>query len=139
MGTGLPQEACIGAEPFATSGCSLCSDGKIIYKQGDTMSIKIGSYTFEGPYSSSSSIEDRSGVYAVLCYDGASRPFLLDVGESSEVRTRIQNHDRRHCWYQHCNGTIKYAVYYTPHMQGAGRRSIEQEIRDDYEPPCGTW
>jgi hypothetical protein len=29
------------------------------------------------------------------------------------------------------------AVLYTPHLQEAGRREIEQKIRDEYDPPCG--
>lgn len=31
------------------------------------MSIKIENYSFGGPFSNKSSLEDRSGVYAILC------------------------------------------------------------------------
>ena len=31
------------------------------------MTIKIGDYSFEGPYSSPESFEEKSGVYAIHC------------------------------------------------------------------------
>ncbi|SFR14207.1 hypothetical protein [Desulfoscipio geothermicus] len=102
------------------------------------MSIKVGGYTFEGPYSSTNSLEDRSGVYAILCTTGDANTYsLIDVGESSEVKTRVENHDRAGCWSENCLNTLRCAVYYTPHKQQAGRKEIEQEIRDKYSIPCG--
>lgn len=100
------------------------------------MSIKIGKYKFEGPYSSDDSLDDSSGVYAILCNNSDSYK-VIDVGESSEVRTRVKTHDRRNCWERNCFYTIMYAVYYTPHKKQSGRKKIEQEIREEYDPPCG--
>lgn len=100
------------------------------------MSITIGRYTFDGPYTSTDSLDDRSGIYAINCYrDG--KYFLIDVGESATVSTRVINHDRKDCWQSNCEGTITYAVRYTPGMEEAGRMAIEQEIRTEYDPPCG--
>ena len=100
------------------------------------MSITIGGYSFDGPYSTTSNLEDRSGVYAILDrrQDGS---FLVDVGESSEVKTRIENHDRKDCWSKNALGTINVAVYYTPNLQQQGRMLVEQKIRDEYKPSCG--
>lgn len=100
------------------------------------MSIKIGDYYFEGPYYAKSSLQDKSGVYAILCEvnDGYN---VLDIGESAKVRNRVENHDREDCWETHCGGTIVYAVYYTPHKEQSGRMEIEQELREQYNPPCG--
>ena len=92
------------------------------------MSIKIGNYTFEGPFSSTSSLEDRSGVYAILDDDNRK----IDIGESHEVRTRVENHERKSCWEE--NNYSKYAAYYTSE---ANRKRIESELRDQYNPPCG--
>jgi hydroxylysine kinase len=36
-----------------------------------------------------------------------------------------------------CHGTRGVAVYYTPGLQQAGRRVIEQELRGQYNRPCG--
>ncbi|GAB6166183.1 hypothetical protein JCM19992_21830 [Thermostilla marina] len=100
------------------------------------MSIRIGQYTFEGPYSNTAQLDDRAGVYAILCsHDG--KYDVVDVGESAQIRTRVENHDRKDCWQWNCAGTLMVAAYYTPHLQSAGRVSIEQEIRARYNPPCG--
>ena len=100
------------------------------------MSISIGSYTFEGPDTSTSNLQDRSGIYAIHCYrDG--QYYLIDVGESAQVKTRVENHDRADCWSRHCSGTLTVSALYTPNLQQAGRREIEQVLRDQYNPPCG--
>lgn len=101
------------------------------------MTITIGRYSFEGPYTSTGSLEDKSGVYAILCRR-ENRNYLLDVGESHTVKSRVENHEREDCWNRNCrNGTLTYAVYYTPHLQQAGRKEIEQELRGQYDIPCG--
>jgi len=101
------------------------------------MSIKIDKYDFEGPYSDTSSLEDRSGVYVILDYRDDGKHYVLDVGESAQVRTRVENHDRKDCWDLNREGNLRFAVHYTPGLQQAGRMAIEQEIRDKYNPPCG--
>jgi len=100
------------------------------------MSINIGKYAFEGPYKSMGSLQDKSGVYAILC-DGGQNYKLIDVGESATVKTRVEGHDRKDCWKRNCSSTIEYAALYTPNAQQAGRMAIEQEIRKQYQPPCG--
>lgn len=60
------------------------------------MSIRIGKYNFEGPNSSPSSLRNISGVYAILGSKGGKN-FVADVGESKEVRERVENHDREPC------------------------------------------
>lgn len=102
------------------------------------MSVTIGDYTFDGPYTSPDHLEDRSGVYAVLCRSTLVNNLkVIDIGESAQVRTRLQNHDRAPCWAQNCTGTLVFAAYYTPNLQQAGRMKIEQELRKKYSPPCG--
>lgn len=101
------------------------------------MTVNIGRYSFEGPYRSTSSLEDRSGVYAILC-NRREDYSLLDVGETHEVGSRVDRHDRADCWRRYCEkGTIVYAVYYTPNLHQTGRKKIEQEIREQYLVDCG--
>jgi len=102
------------------------------------VSITIGQYTFEGPYDNTGPLDDRSGVYAILCLRD-SKYYVVDVGESAQVKTRVDNHDRKGSWQRKCSGTLMVAVYYTPHLQSSGRMSVEQEIRAQYNPPCGQW
>lgn len=101
------------------------------------MSIIIDKYSFDGPYNiSTESLEDRAGVYAVLCKKNG-KYYPIDVGESATVKTRIKTHDRKNCWEKNCQGTLLVAVYYTPHIQQSGRMAIEQGIRNQYDLPCG--
>jgi hypothetical protein len=100
------------------------------------MAITVGNYSFEGPYTSTDKLEDRSGVYAIHC-KVEDKYYLIDIGESSEVKTRIENHDRRDCWTKNCKGTLTVSVYYTPNLQQPGRKLVEQELRKLYNPVCG--
>lgn len=101
------------------------------------MTITIAGYSFNGPFSSSSSLEDRSGVYAILCKKDNENYSLVDVGESATVKSRVETHERKPCWSRNCNSTLNVAVLYTPHLHQSGRIEIEQKIRAKYNIPCG--
>jgi hypothetical protein len=100
------------------------------------MAITIGNNSFEGPFTYSNLLEDRSGIYAILCYTD-SKYYLIDVGESATVKTRVENHDRVECWKRKCKGQLTFSVLYTPNKQQVGRKEIEQEIRQKYNFLCG--
>lgn len=100
------------------------------------MSITIGKYQFDGPYDNMASLQDRSGVYVILCHSD-NQNFVIDVGESATLKNRVENHDRKACWQRNCSGKLTVAVLYTPNLQSSGRVAIEQEIRRQYNPPCG--
>ena len=100
------------------------------------MTIKIGNHTFNGLYHSTDSIEDKSGVYTIICKQG-DKTYVTDVGESATPKSRLDTHDRKDCWKRKCQGTLTYAVKYTPNLQQEGRKKIEQEIREQFDPPCG--
>ncbi len=100
--------------------------------------IDVGGYKFEGPYENTDQLKDRSGIYVILCRnDSSSKYLVIDIGESSQVKTRVENHDRLGCWKDNCKGKLYVAVLYTPHKQQSGRKEIEQELREQYNPPCG--
>lgn len=100
------------------------------------VSLTIGNYTFEGPYTSTNDLQDRSGVYVIVCQTNGKN-YPIDVGESSEVKSRVEGHERSSCWKRNCSSTLAAAVLYTPNMQQSGRRAIEEEIRNSYDFPCG--
>lgn len=90
------------------------------------MGIKIGGYDFDGPFSSTSSLEDMSGVYAILYKKDNGNYSLVDVGESATVKSRVENHDRQSCWERNCHSTLMVAVFYTPRLQQSGRRRLNK-------------
>jgi hypothetical protein len=101
------------------------------------MSIRIGNYQFDGPFNSTAGLEDKSGVYAIL--DQRQDGFhVLDIGESHGVKSRVETHDRQECWKRRSAGTLTVAAHYTPGQQQSGRMAIEQELRGQFNPPCGT-
>ncbi|RLF80581.1 hypothetical protein DRN38_03815 [Thermococci archaeon] len=93
-------------------------------------------YEFEGPFKTPNSLENRSGVYAILCRQN-DKLYLIDIGESSQVKDRVQNHGRKNCWKRHCEGRIEYAAYYIEYGKKPSRIEVEQDIRDNYQLPCG--
>lgn len=99
------------------------------------MAIKLGKYSFTGPIAISDKIRDRSGIYAIVC-NVDSEYFLIDVGESSKLRTRIENQDKKDCWIKNCNGQLLIYVHYTPFLKQLPRIHIEQELRVLYHPVC---
>ena len=77
--------------------------------------MDISGYPFQGPYSDTSQLEDRSGIYVILDYEHGQRPRVIDVGESAQVKSRVEGHDRKDCWTRNSRGTLKYASI-TPRM-----------------------
>jgi len=98
--------------------------------------MKMKTYSFEGPYTSVDSLSHSAGVYGVLDRNNEENT-VVDIGESSDVKTRLQNHEREPCWFRQCNGTIWFVVLYTPGFSQQQRRAIEQELRAYFQPVCG--
>ena len=100
------------------------------------MSIEIGNYSFEGYYSSPTYLEEKPGVYAIFCRN-YEKDVLIDVGESENVKSRVEDNERSNCWRRNCPSALGYAVLYTPKLNEKKRMKIEDEIRDQYNPVCG--
>ena len=99
------------------------------------MSIKIENYDFEGPFDDTSDLRNESGVYAILGRNSVNEDWdVVDIGESGDVKKRVENHDRKNCWEAQNYTILNYAAYYCTAIE---RHFIEQELRDIYTPPCG--
>ena len=95
------------------------------------MSIDISWYEFEGPYEYTEDLNDESGVYVVLDITDYN---VIDVGQSDEVESRVEYHDRKDCWSRNSSKGVVYAVLY---CDDPDKTEIEETIRDLYNPPCG--
>jgi len=102
------------------------------------MSLEVGKYTFEGPYRSTERLQEKSGIYLILC-ETSAKYHPVDVGEAGGVKSRVENHDRKACWTRNCRSSLVVAVLYTPHLQQPDRRQIEREVRNMFNFPCGEW
>ena len=99
------------------------------------MTVKIGDYNFAGPFNSTDSIEDKSGIFAVLHYR-EGKCYLLDVGESKQMKKTIEKHSKEE-WKKRSESAIEYSVYYTPDLKKEDRKEIEEKIRATYIPTYG--
>jgi predicted GIY-YIG superfamily endonuclease len=95
-------------------------------------------YSFEGIYSDTSPLKDMAGVYLIIVKKN-DKYYPIDIGEAKEVKTRIENHDRKDCWKKHCPiNDLFYAPYYIEHGGKTSRVKVEQDIREYYNFPCGN-
>jgi len=100
------------------------------------MSIAIRNYAFEGPFADPVSLNNKSGVYAVLTRASSTDSYtVVDIGESATMCDRVTNHDRQDSW-KRCEkpAGLSYAAHYCDEMT---RMSVEKTLRAKYNPPCG--
>ncbi len=107
------------------------ADGRIVLMQQ-----ALHLYQFEGAYKSTDTLKSRQGVYVIWCED-KGKWTVLDVGETTDVKQRVGNHERANSWRQNCTGTIYYSATYTLNLQQAERMKIEKKIRDKANLLCG--
>ena len=100
------------------------------------MGITIGNHSFDGPFTSTSQLRAQSGVYAILGRGAAGGNWIvLDIGESGDVRSRVETHDRKLQW-QNCGHTsLSVAALY---CDATTRTAVEQTLRLHYKPMCGV-
>ncbi len=100
------------------------------------MPIKIGDYTFEGPFESTTLINDEPGIFIVL--DNLNNQFYpVDCGEAEQIKSTVKKHDRLTCWRSNINGDLQIAVLYMPKSEKKDRVNIEEELRAMLNFPCG--
>jgi hypothetical protein len=102
------------------------------------MAIEICGYTFDGPYTQVDYLRRQGGIYVILDKRADGRWWVIDVGESGDIRERIECHDRATCWRFNQQGTLGVAVLYTPNWAADQRRLLESRIREAYSPACGV-
>jgi hypothetical protein len=99
------------------------------------MSITIGNLSFDGPFTDTSQLQARSGVYAILgCGSAGGNWIVVDVGESGDVKTRIDGHDRKLQWHGAGHATLAVAANY---CDAPTRMLVERQLRQQYNPACG--
>ena len=92
------------------------------------MTIKVSDYAFDGPFLTRALIQDKPGVYLVICRTEAGDQFI-DCGEASQVRNEILDHERMSNWEHNCAGSVLIAVMYTPRLPSPERAVIVEKIR----------
>jgi len=102
--------------------------------------LKIFNLPFQCVKLIEADFSDVAAIYVILCVETAEKWSVLDVGESGQVGSRINDHDRSDCWSKNCpNKNIWVCIYKTPTAQYTSqqRRDLENKIRSHYMPTCG--
>jgi hypothetical protein len=90
-----------------------------------TKNVKIAGRAFACVRLSEADFTDVAAVYVILCVGRNGRWTVLDVGQSGQVGSRIDDHDRKACWTKNCpNNNIWVCVY---------RMAFPQYTRQDRE------
>ena len=102
--------------------------------------LTIGGYAFVCVPLSQADFTDTSAVYVIICVDSDGKWRVIDVGQTGELGSRIDAHDRKGCWQKNCpNGNIWVCVYPMTGQTKEARLKLEAELRLKYSPvPCGT-
>ena len=100
------------------------------------MSITIGNYSFEDPFSNTADLRNNSGVYAILSRRTTTERYsVIDIGEARWIRNRVANHDRRDQWPRNNHGTLAVAALC---CDETARMRIERELRAQFNPVCAV-
>jgi hypothetical protein len=95
-----------------------------------------------GWFSSPYELDEKPGVF-IIATQGFQLPFVLDVGESQDVRSCVLHHVRRTFWRRNALGSLLYAAVYTtdsdsPFLSEFYRQNIESRIRSSEQPVFGV-
>lgn len=95
--------------------------------------MEVAGVPFDGPFTNTGSISPGPGIYLIMF-----RNLVLDVGESSDLPTRLANHDREKCWIEKGGADYSIFVHCTPGGTENERRQIEEMLRYFLDPVCGA-
>jgi len=88
--------------------------------------VTIREYLFVCVPSAQADFSGMAAIYVILCVAQDGSWTVLDVGQSGQVGTRIDDHDRRVCWERNCpNGMSGCACIAcrAPSIQSSGASS----------------
>ena len=107
----------------------------------EPVAVTIGGVSFQCVRLVNANFADRAAVYVILCVADGGSWTVLDVGQSGQVGSRIDSHDRRACWARNCtSNNIWVCIYPMPTSQFTeqDRLNLERKLRQQYNPPCGS-
>jgi hypothetical protein len=104
------------------------------------VNVTIGGVAFSCVPLANADFSDVAAVYVILCVAGDRSWKVLDVGQSGELGSRIDQHDRRDCWIRNCPGGNIWVCAYpmaTARFSKHDRERFENGLRVQYQPICG--
>src|SRR5215471_2982523 len=77
------------------------------------MAITLSGFPFEGPFYEASRLPSVAGIYVPLDHR-ATGYYVLDVGETGDLRERVSSHDRAQSWTRNSTGNLGVWIYLMP-------------------------
>lgn len=99
------------------------------------MSFEKWGYSFEGTFTSCSSLKKEKGVYVIWCSEGGELR-VLDAGEAENIKEKVCRLCPEDCWIKNCKGKILYSAAYMPEATEEYRKVAQKLIRNSSGPPC---
>lgn len=95
------------------------------------MTVLIGSWEFEGPFTQAKEILHEPGIYAILsCTE--SEYELLEIDESESVRATLERHSSFSLGKNECESSLAAAVYYCADLTSALREGLIEEVLREF-------
>lgn len=89
------------------------------------MPVYFGKVELQGPFSSLEELENKAGLFAILCLQG-EQISLLDVQRAKFVQADVAKVLRDPAWGEVCSGKIRVAVLYLTDEQEM--EQLQEEI-----------
>ncbi len=96
------------------------------------MSIYIGSWEFQGPFTITMDLLHEPGIYAILSGNG-DQIELLEIDESESVRASIENHPWCHFPGHGNGGALAVAVYYCADLADCLRAGLVEQLLAEFQ------
>lgn len=102
--------------------------------------LTIDGYAFACVRLSDADFKDVAAIYVIICVASGGSWTVIDVGQTGQLGTRIDTHERIDCWGKKCpNGNIWVCIHRMPSDKYTeeDRRKREKEIRSKHTNLCG--
>lgn len=92
--------------------------------------LTIGNYEFHGPFANAESLEERPGIYVVLCCEGDDvHEVLAVVVATKNVRQHLLERAEHDLWIEQYNGRLQVAaIYVSSESLEVIKVSVEREL-----------
>lgn len=106
-----------------------------------SVELNIGGYPFACVGLADADFREVAAIYAVICVSEDHSWTVLDVGQSGELRQRIDAHDRMQCWEEKCASKNIWVCIHrmlSSQYTKEERLKLENYLRQNLNPLCGS-
>lgn len=96
------------------------------------MTVLIGSWEFEGPFSQSNELRAEPGLCAILHNDNGNME-LVEIEETDSVKKFISKHSKYHFSDRMPTDKFAVAVYYCSDLTSSLRQGLIDEVLKEFD------